>query len=82
MHHHSETTTNQPLCPKPRRVCPSLPDFLKPLSSSLRSSNWLYIDSPMHAFRYISWNFIMICPDMFVPQSVNKVRREEAAFST
>ncbi|KAF2540075.1 hypothetical protein F2Q68_00030798 [Brassica cretica] len=39
MHHHSETTTNQPLCPKPRRVCPSLPDFLKPLSSSLHSSN-------------------------------------------
>ncbi|CAF2151307.1 unnamed protein product [Brassica rapa] len=41
MHHHSETTTtiNQPLCPKPRRVCPSLPDFLKPVSCSLHSSN-------------------------------------------
>ncbi|KAL0874235.1 hypothetical protein Bca101_023940 [Brassica carinata] len=43
MQHHSETTTtttrNQPLCPKPRRVCPSLPDFLKPLSCSLHSSN-------------------------------------------
>ncbi|CAH8268247.1 unnamed protein product [Arabidopsis lyrata] len=36
MQHHSEV--KQPLCPKPRRVCPSLPDFLKPLSCSLHSS--------------------------------------------
>ncbi|CAA7019328.1 unnamed protein product [Microthlaspi erraticum] len=42
MQHHSETTTTsmtQPLCPKPRRVCPSLPDFLNPLSCSLHSSS-------------------------------------------
>ncbi|CAH2064397.1 unnamed protein product [Thlaspi arvense] len=42
MQHHSETTMSsmkQPLCPKPRRVCPSFPDFLKPLSCSLHSSN-------------------------------------------
>ncbi|KAL1199753.1 hypothetical protein V5N11_013018 [Cardamine amara subsp. amara] len=37
MQHHSEV--KQPLCPKPRRVCPSLPDFLKPLSCSLHSSS-------------------------------------------
>ncbi|CAN6802905.1 unnamed protein product [Brassica oleracea var. botrytis] len=41
MQHHSEvtTSTDQPICPKPRRVCPSLPDFLKPLSCPLHSSN-------------------------------------------
>ncbi|KAL0714109.1 hypothetical protein Bca4012_021087 [Brassica carinata] len=40
MQHHSEkTSADQPICPKPRRVCPSLPDFLKPLSCSLHSSN-------------------------------------------
>ncbi|CAN8254747.1 unnamed protein product [Cochlearia groenlandica] len=33
------TLVKQPLCPKPRRVCSSLPDFLKPLSCSLHSTN-------------------------------------------
>ncbi|VVB05338.1 unnamed protein product [Arabis nemorensis] len=38
MQHHSEKTMKQPICPKPRRVCSSLPDFLKPLSCSLHST--------------------------------------------
>ncbi|CAN7080859.1 unnamed protein product [Brassica oleracea var. botrytis] len=41
MQHHSEmpASMKQPLCPKPRRVCPPLPHLLNPISCSLRSSN-------------------------------------------